>query len=205
MAIDWDALDNIEMAQRHIHAAVFSGLSKIYVPGEGDIPRAIVIGEAPGAHEEMQCRPFVGPAGQVLRQLMELANLGTGVASGPDGTEGNCWLTNTIKFRPPGNRKPTDEEVRAARPYLREEWIAVGKPRVVVLVGGVALYAITGKPQSILRAAGKMHKATSSTDGKPLYVWPMVHPSFAMRNPVVQSVIEDDWERLGEWLAENTH
>lgn len=204
MAIDWDALDNIEMAQRHIHASVFSGLSKVYVPGEGDSPRAIVIGEAPGAHEEMQCRPFVGPAGQVLRQLMRVADLYASSSDSMGGIEGiNCWLTNTIKFRPPGNRKPTDEEVRAARPYLREEWIAVGSPRVVVLVGGVALYAITGKPQSILRAAGKMHKATSSTDGKPLYVWPMVHPSFAMRNPGVQGVIEDDWERLGNWLAQN--
>lgn len=207
MEIDYQALEDLWDAQ--LRDPAFSGLSKKYVPGEGDNPTAIIIGEAPGAQEDMQGRPFVGPAGQVLRQLMDLAWLATsyevrGTADNPNEYGPNCWLTNTIKFRPPGNRKPTLDEIAAARQYLVREWQAIGKPRVVVLVGAVALHAITGKEQSILRAAGKMYTAISKTDGQPLFVWPMVHPSFALRNPGVQPVVEQDWERLGAWLAENS-
>jgi uracil-DNA glycosylase family 4 len=207
--IDWTELDCI--ADDQCSDAAFAALrngyayqstSNGYVSGEGDNPRAMVIGEAPSAQEAIRGRPFVGPAGNVLRQLMHVAGLHTGTGKDIASiTNGNCWLTNTIKFRPPGNRKPTAEEVSAARPYLLREWQAIGKPRVIVLVGGTALWAITGKEQSILRAAGKMHIAKSNTDGQPLFVWPMVHPTFGLQNPVVQPLLEQDWQKLGEWLA----
>ncbi len=196
--IDWDEIDNTLDDQ--FHDPAFAALHGTPIPGEGDNPKAFILGEAPGAQEVIQGRPFVGPAGNVLRQLMAVAGLSstefTGHTAGP-----NCWLTNTVKFRPPGNRKPTDDEVRAARPYLQREWIAVGKPRVVVLVGTIALYAITGKAQSILRAAGKVFYEISNTDGLPVYIWPMVHPSFGLRNPGVQPLLEQDWRKLGEWLV----
>lgn len=204
--IDWNALDDIRHEQMHDPA--FSGLHQIDVPGEGDDPQVMIIGEAPGAQEAIRRRPFVGPAGQVLRQLMGVAGLYSreiGQASQNQTITGqpNCWLTNTIKFRPPGNRKPTADEVSAARPYLVREWQAIGKPRVIVLVGGTALWAITGKEQSILRAAGKPFYEISKTDGLPIYIWPMVHPTFGIQNPQVQPLLEQDWQKLGEWLAKN--
>lgn len=210
--IHWDELENLANEQCADPAFavlrnsyVYNSTSNGCVQGEGDNPRAMIIGEAPGAQETMRGRPFVGPAGQVLRQLMEVAGLSADPTNSvpEDGWQPNCWLTNTIKFRPPGNRKPTPDEISAARPYLVREWQAIGKPRVIILVGGTALWAITGKEQSILRAAGKMHIAMSKTDGQPLYVWPMVHPTFGIQNPQVQPLLEQDWQKLGEWLASN--
>lgn len=210
MAIDTDALGNVEDCCWGWRSA-FPSLGDIYVPGEGaDDGNAIafIIGEAPGAQEVMRRRPFVGPAGRVLRDLMLLADLCStdqwshGSDDFPE-TQGyvapNCWLTNVIKFRPPGNRKPTDDEIKVARPSLRDEWVAVGCPDIIIPVGSTALEAVLGRRESILRSAGKHHKATSK-DGTPLHIWPMVHPSFGLRNPAVRPVLERDWERLGEWI-----
>lgn len=180
-------------------------LSPVYVAGEGGNPEAFIVGEAPGAHEEMEQRPFVGPAGVVMRDLMAIADLRAGrpwvFKEGPL----NCWLTNVVKFRPTlagrRNRTPTPVEIQAARWWLRKEWVAVGKPQLIIPVGGVALEAITGKKTSILRAAGKCHKARSRC-GLELFVWPMVHPSFGLRTPAVQPLLEQDWERLAAWRKE---
>jgi DNA polymerase len=186
---------------------MYPELSKNYVGGEGadDAPEAMLIGEAPGADEDIQQRPFVGPAGMVLRQLMALASLYAGkeIAS-------NCWVTNVVKFRPPRNATPSEQMIRSVRPYLRDEWEAIGKPRLIIPIGGVALQAITGRKISILRAAGKGHYYAGRYTGKGepnLIIWPMVHPSYGMRSrsTQLQEVLEADWERLGEWRQKNAH
>lgn len=213
MEIDWDELDAIQDEQ--IRHTAFHGLDINYIPGEGEYPIAFIIGEAPGAQEVIAGRPFVGPAGRAQRDLMAIAGLHTEDYQDDERMTygvGNCWLTNVVKFYPPnrnGSRKPLPFEVTAARPYLRREWIAVGRPRLIIPVGGVALKAVTGKPTSILRAAGKLHKATTNGiyDGQrlDLYVWPMVHPSFGLRTPAVQPLIEKDWEVLATWMRNGNH
>lgn len=196
--IDWAALDAIEVGNRGWRSA-FPELSTTYVPGEGDNPEAFIIGEAPGAQEEIHQRPFVGSAGIVLRQLMEIADLYSEHRSLETGAP-NCWLTNVVKFRPPKNRNPTPSEVKAARPWLMKEWEAVGSPKLIIPVGGIALKAVTGRQHiSILRAAGKNHDYLSAYTGQILHIWPMVHPSFGLRNPAVQPLLEKDWEALGAW------
>lgn len=210
--IDWEELDEIEDGNHGWRAALqdttdgvkgMSNLSAVYVSGEGDNPEAFIIGEAPGAQEEIQQRPFVGPAGVAMRDLMAIAGLYAEVTYVGDNQNGiahvpNCWLTNVVKFRPPKNRKPTPIEIQAARPWLLREWKAVGSPQLIIPVGGVALHAVLGKPQSILRSAGKLHTAVSR-EGKTLFIWPMVHPSFGLRTPTIQPLLEQDWEKLGEW------
>jgi uracil-DNA glycosylase family 4 len=188
-------------------------LSSIYVPGEGNHrdPLAMVIGEAPGAQEEVRRRPFVGPSGAAQRGLMALAALWVhdiGVASqNQQIVSANTWLTNVVKFRPPlrdGSRAPLPIEIRAARPWLRHEWVTIGKPRLIIPVGGVALEAVIGRRVSILRAAGKCHWI-KSREGITMAVWPMVHPAFGLRNPSVQPLLEKDWEKLNEWRTTNGH
>lgn len=196
--IDYDALDAVEDACRGVRAVMDTGLSERYVPGEGGAPEAFIIGEAPGAHEDMQLRPFVGPAGNVMRQLMALANLS---ADNERPIPLNCWLTNVLKFRPPKNRAPLPNEISAFRHSLLDEWKAVGSPSLIIPVGGAALHAVVGKRISILRAAGKCHMYTSK--GRELAIWPMVHPSFGLRVPAVQSLLEQDWERLSEWRSKH--
>lgn len=202
--VDFDALELNALDQLWVKE--FEQLSKVFVPGEGEFPRAFVFGEAPGAQEEMHRRPFIGPAGKVLRQLMMVADFyahdpgQSGDAFLRGFTQPNCWLTNTIKFRPPRNRKPYWTEVLAARPFLRAEWVAVGRPRLIIPVGGTALSALIGRQVSIVKHSGWLHKEVSRVDGKPLYVWPMLHPSLGLRNPGMRPLMERDWEALGAWL-----
>jgi len=199
--IDYDELDRIAQMHRQWRG-LYPALSNVHVMGEGDNPEAFIFGEAPGATEEIKERPFVGQTGKVLRQLMAFAGLAAAISDHwhnpkhPLYGKANCWLTNVVQFRPPHNRTPTDLEITSVRPLLRREWEAVGKPPVIIPVGGVALFALTGRKQSILRAAGKLHRY------RDLYVWPMVHPSYAIRNNSdrLKELLEEDWIKLGKWL-----
>jgi uracil-DNA glycosylase len=205
-SINWRELERIEQEARGLQASVFPMLSKRYVPGEGGEAQAIafVVGEAPGAQEDIQLRPFVGKCA-VLRDLMDIAGLYTQDAyedgrDSPPTAGANAWLTNVCKFRPPGNRNPSNAEVLAFRRLLQEEWHAVGAPSLIIPVGGIALSAIFGKPMSILKSAGRCHKARSAYTGAMLHIWPMVHPAFGIRGgPQMQELLEQDWERLGRW------
>jgi uracil-DNA glycosylase len=200
--IDHDALGELEDWNRDWAAGINTGLSERYVPGEGGNPRVLIVGEAPGAQEDAKLRPFVGPAGRVLRQLMAGVGLYTGDT--PHFGEPNCWLTNVVHFRPPGNRAPTPGEIKVARTGLRREWLAVGQPRVVVPVGGTALKALYGKHMSIMHESGRCHKEWSRTTTLELYVWPMIHPSAGLRNRSLIKHIEHDWDDFGTWLSENS-
>ncbi len=184
--VNWLALDRIAERQREDPA--FAELSAAYVAGEGpENPWVFVLGEAPGGVEDTRRSPFRGPAGIVLRQLIASVGL---------SDEGDCWITNVVKFRPPSNKTPNDKLIEAARPYLRREWRAVGQPKIIIAVGGVALRALFGTKRriSILKVAGKHIRI------KGLDIWPMVHPSFGIRNPAIVPVLERDWDKLAEWL-----
>jgi uracil-DNA glycosylase len=223
--LDYDTLDSLAKAHLIWREAVnlgHAGLSKVYVPGEGDDPACLIVGEAPGAQEEARRRPFVGPAGIVLRELMAIANLHTKdwqrVCSECEGKGNyqnceycggrprmyglaNCWLTNVVKFRPPGNRNPTAAEIASVRKLLHVEWVAVGSPAIVVAVGSIALKAILGKKVSILRVAGKPMSIINKAQ-EPMVIWPMIHPSFALReqNKAMRPLIEKDWINFRKWL-----
>ena len=189
------------------------------IPGEGDKPIAFIIGEAPGAVEVMKGRPFVGPAGEVMRELMDIAGLwatpqwSRGSDKFPETTGEilpNCWLTNVIKYRPPMNRTPTLPEIKASRKYIRREWELVGRPKMIIPVGAVALTCVMGKPMSILKHAGIAEfKTTRPTLKNPfpeaITVWPMIHPSYALRNKEMQPTLEQQWEKLGEWLVDRDY
>lgn len=170
-----------------------------YVSGEGGNPRVMVIGEAPGAQEDLKRRPFVGDSGLVLRELMAIAGLFTGDT--PHFGEANCWLTNVVKFRPPRNRTPTLKEIMSVRHLLREEWIAVGMPRIVVPVGNVSLTAVYGRQRSILKLAGKPLFEHAST-GLHMVVFPMLHPSYGLRGGKdIQEQMERHWQQLSDGLT----
>lgn len=192
------------MKDRALHyRTCFPDLNEIYVPGEGDgyPPTAFVLGEAPGAQEVMARRPFVGPAGRALRDLMAVAGLFTSPRPGLSESEPNCWLTNTVHFRPPGNRTPTDEEIEYARDIVQLEWSAVGSPPVVIAVGAVAYKALTGKQDfSILKISGKPQTVLHRQSNVELTLWPMVHPSYGIRNEGMRPILEKDWAKLGAWL-----
>jgi DNA polymerase len=199
-----DALDKLEHKATLIHVKHSLNLGDVYVPGEGaSNAKVFIFGEAPGAQEEMQQRPFVGPAGNVLRDLMDSAGLSaTPTSTVPeDGWGPNCWLTNVVKFRPPRNRTPVWQEIALYRPLLHREWLAVGAPRIIIPVGSTALTAVYGSKHSlrILDVAGTTFHLTDRKN-QPYYLAPMIHPSFGLRNPEVRPMMERHWSALGDWL-----
>lgn len=219
-----DHLANLNQLWRKLRK--FTDLSNRFVGGEGEYtnPIAILIGEAPGAQEEIQGRPFIGPAGQVLRQLMGFAGLYATTQDAADQSqrfvqlgEGvdvnqigpyipNCWLTNVVKFRPPRNRTPIPTEIMSVRKLLRQEWLAIGRPSVIIPVGGVALHALYGRRISILAVSGEVREQWSITQPRQrLYICPMIHPSYGIRsgNPRIQEILERDWIKLGRWLRKH--
>jgi len=189
-------VDHLQIVHERWRASYAKTFIPTHVPGEGqDVDTEVmIIGEAPGAEEVLRGRPFVGASGKVLRQLMDTA----GLLAGKQGS--NCWLTNVCQFRPPNNRTPSEKEVRSLRPILRREWEAVGKPRIIIPVGSTALFAVTGERWSVLKTAGRVWKLYSARSNLTFALWPMIHPSYALRNKEARPLIERDWERLADWL-----
>jgi DNA polymerase len=136
--------------------------------------RVLVLGEAPGAEEDREGRPFVGRAGQLLDRMFAAIGLSR---SSPDPGAG-LYITNVLPWRPPANREPEPGEIAMMLPFV-ERHIALADPEVIVVMGNTPLYALTGA-KGILRARGSWGQAL----GKP--VLPMTHPAYLLRNPAAK-------------------
>jgi DNA polymerase len=136
--------------------------------------RVLVLGEAPGAEEDREGRPFVGRAGQLLDKMF--AAIGLSRAS--PAPETALYITNVMPWRPPGNRDPEPAEIAMMLPFV-ERHIALVDPQVIVVMGNTPLFALTGG-KGILRARGTWTTAL----GKPLL--PMTHPAYLLRNPAMK-------------------
>ena len=136
--------------------------------------RVLILGEAPGRDEDMEGRPFVGRAGQLLDRMFAAIGLSR---SSPD-TESALYITNVMPWRPPGNRDPEPAEVAMMRPFV-ERHITLVNPDVIVVMGNTPLFALTGQ-KGIMRARGNWIKALD----RPLL--PMVHPAYLLRNPIAK-------------------
>jgi uracil-DNA glycosylase family 4 len=135
-----------------------------------DQARIMMIGEAPGRDEDLQGKPFVGRAGQLLDRM--LASIGL--------SESHVYITNTVYWRPPGNRTPTPEEIEACAPFLARQ-IELLSPAVLVLLGGAAAKTILNTSEGIMRLRGKW--LSYSCAGRDLPTLATLHPAFLLRKP----------------------
>jgi uracil-DNA glycosylase family 4 len=136
--------------------------------------RVLVLGEAPGAEEDREGRPFVGRAGQLLDKMFAAIGLSR---TSPDPAAA-LYITNVMPWRPPGNRDPEPAEIAMMLPFV-ERHIALMDPEVIVVMGNTPLFALTGS-KGILRVRGTWGQAL----GKPLL--PMTHPAYLLRNPAAK-------------------
>ena len=148
--------------------------------------RVLILGEAPGREEDLEGRPFVGAAGQLLDRMFAAIGLGR---DSPD-TERALYITNVMPWRPPGNRDPLPEEVAMMRPFV-ERHVELAQPDVIVLMGNVPCSALLGA-KGILRLRGTWTEAL----GRP--VMPMTHPAYLLRNPAAK---REAWADLLEIQA----
>lgn len=154
------------------------------VPGEGPLDADVMfIGEAPGANEDRQGRPFVGAAGQFLSELLAAAGL----------RREDVYICNVLKCRPPGNRDPLPGEIAACRDYLDEQ-IDLIDPLVIVTLGRFSM-ARYFPNQSISRIHGRPRETAG------VYYVPMYHPAAALHQQSLKAVMLEDFRRLGELLA----
>ncbi len=132
----------------------------------------MIIGEAPGAEEDRQGRPFVGRSGQLLDRMLAAIGL----------DRGNVQITNVIYWRPPGNRKPNAAEIAACLPFVLRH-IALARPRVLVLSGGTAASALLPLSEGITRLRGRWFELAVPGLEAPVPTLAMFHPAFLLRDP----------------------
>ena len=141
--------------------------------GEGASPcNLMFIGEGPGEQEDLQGKPFVGRAGQLLTKILESVDI---------NRHQDTFIANIVKCRPPKNRDPLPDEVMACKDYLIRQ-IQLVKPRLLVLLGNPSLKSILGKEHSITKVRGKWFRQCVDYMDEDLYIMPMFHPSYLLRN-----------------------
>ena len=145
--------------------------AKNLVFGDGNISSKImIIGEGPGAQEDLKGIPFVGRAGKLLDKMLESINL----------DRKKVYISNVVNYRPPANRRPTEKEISRYLPYLINH-IEIINPKILILMGSTALNTIVGTEEVISKARGKWIKKEIGI-AKP-WVIASFHPAFLMRQP----------------------
>jgi uracil-DNA glycosylase len=158
MSLDCNQCQKCDLGATRTHAVVSRG---------NPAAKIMIIGEGPGENEDLTGKPFVGKAGQLLDRILEAVQL----------TEDDVFICNIVKCRPPGNRKPTRDEMAACRPYLMEQ-IRLVDPPLIMLAGASAIEGLfLEKNVKITQIRGVWRE----WDGRQCL--PVFHPSYLLRNP----------------------
>ncbi len=173
-------LDALQSAMSTFHAGPISDHARQMVFARGN-PEAdiMVIGEAPGRDEDMQGKPFVGRSGQLLDRIFAAIGL----------SEQSLYITNVVNWRPPGNRNPNPDEILICKPFIQRH-MELFAPKLIILVGGVSLTAMTGKT-GIMKHRGQW--AELIITGKAVPTLPIYHPAFLLRQPLMK---KDCWHDM---------
>ncbi len=148
--------------------------------GEGN-PNAklVFVGEAPGADEDRQGRPFVGRAGQLLTRIINAMNL----------TREEIYICNILKCRPPGNRNPRPEEIKACEPFLIDQIRAIA-PEIICGLGTFAVRTLLNTDASISSLRGRFHSYRG------IKFMPTYHPAYLLRNPGAKKQVWEDVQMI---------
>jgi uracil-DNA glycosylase len=135
--------------------------------------RLMLIGEAPGREEDLEGKPFVGRAGQLLDKMLAAIAL----------SEKDVYITNIVYWRPPGNRTPTPQEAQVCRPFL-ERQVELVAPHLVVLLGGAAAKHVLDVAEGIMRIRGKLREVTIGS--RKVRAMATLHPAYLLRTPAAK-------------------
>jgi DNA polymerase len=185
----------VDLAQLEAAIAAFDGCplkfagarQAVFARGAADAP-VMVIGEGPGGEEDAQGAPFVGRAGKLLDRMLAAA-----------GLEGRVFITNTVFWRPPGNRTPSPAEQMVCAPFL-ERAIALVNPRFLLLAGGASAKSVLQRSEGILAMRGRWFEWKSSDQTLEIPAMPTLHPAFLLRQPAAKKRAWEDLLTLVERL-----
>lgn len=160
---------------------------KTIVFGEGNEKATLMfIGEGPGYDEDVQGRPFVGKAGQLLTKIIQSINL----------SREEVYIANIIKCRPPQNRNPEPDEIQNCHPFLMEQ-INMIQPKIICALGTFSAHTLLKTDAKITALRGKFY------DLEGIKVIPTYHPAFLLRNPEKKREVWEDMKKIAEWLNNN--
>jgi uracil-DNA glycosylase family 4 len=174
------AFDGCELKRQGASRSVFAR-------GDADAP-VMVIGEGPGAEEDAQGAPFVGRAGKLLDRMLAAA-----------GLSGRVFITNTVFWRPPGNRTPSPAEQAVCAPFV-ERAIALARPKLLMLAGGASAKHLLKTSEGILSLRGRWFAWKSEDGVLELPALPTLHPAFLLRQPAAKKKAWEDLLKLTERL-----
>ncbi|WP_309646532.1 uracil-DNA glycosylase [Phenylobacterium sp.] len=159
----------------------------VFSRGRVDAP-LMIVGEGPGAEEDARGEPFVGKAGQLLDRMLAAA-----------GLTDRVFITNTVFWRPPGNRTPTPQEQAVCQPFV-ERAIALVAPKMLLLVGAPAAKSMLKRDEGILSLRGRWFEWRSESGDLELPAMPTLHPAFLLRQPAAKKKAWSDLLTLTERL-----
>ncbi len=167
----------------------FEGAASKAVFSRGDSGAPVmVIGEGPGQEEDQRGQPFVGRAGQLLDRMLAAA-----------GLTDRVFITNTVFWRPPGNRTPTPGEQAVCAPFVARAIVLV-RPKVLLLAGGASAKAMLNTTEGILSLRGRWHEWRSPDGALEIPAMPTLHPAFLLRQPAAKKRAWADLMTLTERL-----
>ena len=179
------SLDQLVAAVRAFDGCALKRTATNTVIGDGNPQAALmIVGEAPGAEEDRQGLPFVGPAGRLLDRMLAAIGLDRSAV----------YITNMLPWRPPGNRSPTAEELAICQPFL-ERQIELIAPRILVLVGGIAAKALLNRREGITRLRGQWFPFSTPRMEGAIQATATFHPAYLLRTP---SAKREVWRDLLE-------
>ncbi|OGP82726.1 MAG: uracil-DNA glycosylase [Deltaproteobacteria bacterium RBG_16_54_11] len=150
--------------------------------GEGNPQaRLVFVGEAPGREEDLQGRPFVGRAGELLTRIIEAIDL----------TREEVYIANIVKCRPPGNRNPQPDEIRTCLPFLRRQLETI-RPRIICALGTFAAQTLLETEERISILRGRFYAYQGAR------LMPTYHPAFLLRNPQFKRDVWEDMKAIRE-------
>ena len=187
-AAEAGTLDELRAALAGFDGCSLKGTATQLVFADGNPDgRVMVVGEAPGADEDRQGKPFVGRSGQLFDRML--------AAIGLDRSQ--VYIANIVPWRPPGNRTPTPQEVAICMPFIARQ-IALADPDFLVCLGGSAAQGLLGSKEGILRMRGRWHDF--ETGRRSIKAMPMLHPAYLLRQPAHKKLAWADLRALRKAL-----
>ncbi|TNE61889.1 MAG: uracil-DNA glycosylase [Alphaproteobacteria bacterium] len=187
-----NSLEDLESALKAFDGGLLKRSAKntVFADGVAGAP-LMIVGEAPGADEDIQGKPFVGVSGQLLDRML--------AAAGFSRTE-NTYISNVVPWRPLGNRTPDQAVITMCLPFIRRH-IELAKPKVVLMLGGVSAKALLNSEDGITRLRGRWRNI--EIGGQTFAALPAYHPAYLLRQPHLKGFAWRDLLSVREKLSQS--
>jgi uracil-DNA glycosylase family 4 len=186
-----ETLADLEQAVRKFdHCTIKkTAINTVFADGKAGA-KIMFIGEAPGANEDKEGIPFCGQSGKLLNNILLSISL----------KREDVYITNTVFWRPPGNRRPTTDEIEMCRPFV-EKHVALLNPQVIILVGSTAVESLLGSKVSMHQLRDEFYEYNNIYLKQSIKTAVIFHPSYLLRQPSKKKLMWYDMLRIKQLLA----